>query len=138
MNLITLTICDNAFEAHNLKNRLEAEGIQAFIFDENLISLNPLYSQAIGGIKVKIAEEDLELAEKVIHAIQADDFNVSDEEDTISCPSCNSTAINSDIKDFKNLPGLLALAFSFIFFVYPIYWRKRSQCENCGLIFQKK
>jgi hypothetical protein len=45
-------------EAHLLRMRLEAGGIQAFIRDENTIQIDWLYSNALGGVRVEVAEED--------------------------------------------------------------------------------
>lgn len=137
MDLITIHTCDNSFEAHNLKNRLEAENIQAFIFDENLISLQPLYSQAIGGIKLKVDIQDVPSAEAILHAIDTDQYQIDREWSTLMCPNCGCNQINHNIKDFNNLPSIIALLFSFLFLVCPIYWRNRSQCEDCGHIFSK-
>lgn len=46
---------DNLFE-------LEAEGIRAFVIDEELVMANWLYSGAVGGVKVKVREGDVERA----------------------------------------------------------------------------
>ena len=60
MGLITVKIFDNAFEAHLLKTKLENEGIPCYLFDENIVGLNPFYNFAVGGIKLKISEQDKE------------------------------------------------------------------------------
>ncbi len=49
-------------EAHLLRTRLEAEGITAYLRDENLVTLDWLYSNAVGGVKVDVADEDYERA----------------------------------------------------------------------------
>ncbi len=45
-------------EAHMLRMRLEGAGIPAFLQDENTVQMDWLYSNAIGGVKVQVAEED--------------------------------------------------------------------------------
>jgi len=42
MKLVTLKTFDNSIEAHLLKVKLESEGIRCFIFDENIVSMNPI------------------------------------------------------------------------------------------------
>ena len=60
--MITLKTFDNSIDAHLLKTKLESEGISCVLFDENIVSLDPLYNMAVGGIKLRIAENDQEKA----------------------------------------------------------------------------
>jgi Putative prokaryotic signal transducing protein len=55
-------------EAHLLRMRLEAGGIQAFIRDENTIQIDWLYSNALGGVRVEVAEEDEAAARELLAA----------------------------------------------------------------------
>jgi len=43
-----------------IHGRLEANGIGCFIADDNVTAMNPLYNNALGGVKLKIFEKDLE------------------------------------------------------------------------------
>ncbi|RWY50900.1 putative signal transducing protein [Mucilaginibacter gilvus] len=52
--------------AHIIRTRLEDAGIPCFIADENTVSAHPFYNQAIGGIKIKIFEHDLERCRGVL------------------------------------------------------------------------
>lgn len=52
--------------AHIIRTRLEDAGIPCFIADENTIGAQPFYNQAIGGIKLKIFERDLERCKEVL------------------------------------------------------------------------
>ena len=56
----------DSYQAHILKGVLETSGIPAFIHDEQLATINWMYSQAIGGVKVKVPEEYYEKAILVI------------------------------------------------------------------------
>jgi hypothetical protein len=49
-------------DAHLLRMRLEAGGIQAFIQDKNMIQWDWLLSNAVGGVRVQVADEDLKAA----------------------------------------------------------------------------
>ena len=55
-------------EAHLLRMRLEAGGIQAFIRDENTIQVDWLYSNAMGGVRVEVAEEDVAATRELLAA----------------------------------------------------------------------
>jgi hypothetical protein len=49
-------------DAYLLRARLEGSGITAYVRDENLITLDWLYSNAVGGVKVDVMGEDYESA----------------------------------------------------------------------------
>jgi len=53
MELVTFKTFNNPIEAHLCKTKLESEDILYFIFDENMVSLNPFYNYMLGGIKLK-------------------------------------------------------------------------------------
>lgn len=59
-------------EAHMLISRLEGNGIPAFIRDEHMVSLDWLASNAIGGVKVDVGDDDYERALELIAAGPAD------------------------------------------------------------------
>ena len=54
-------------EAHLLIARLEGSGIAAFARDEHMVTLDWLASNAIGGVKVDVADEDWEQALDVLN-----------------------------------------------------------------------
>jgi tetratricopeptide (TPR) repeat protein len=60
--LVTIAAFSFPAQAHVVKGRLEAEGIRAFVVDEELVTANWLYSGAVGGVKVKVREGDVERA----------------------------------------------------------------------------
>jgi len=45
---------------------LEAEGIGAFLLDDKLIAINPLLSNAVGGVKVAVPAEQAERAREIL------------------------------------------------------------------------
>lgn len=53
-------------EASLLTGMLEQSGIPVFVKDEFTILLNPLYSNAVGGVKVQVLVEDLTSAMQVL------------------------------------------------------------------------
>lgn len=60
-----------AAEIAVLRTKLEFENIRFIIQDENIVSIDPFASIAYGGIKLKIHEEDLERARKIIEDFQS-------------------------------------------------------------------
>ena len=70
MALVTIKTFDNSIDAHMLRSRLENEGIGCYLFDENVVSLNPLYNVTVGGIKLKINDFDVEKAQVIINEVE--------------------------------------------------------------------
>ncbi len=76
----TIATFTSPMDANMLVARLEGSGIAAFTRDENMISLDWLASNAIGGVKVDVAEEDVEKALAVLNAATAEEQDVSNRE----------------------------------------------------------
>jgi len=64
--LTIIATFSHPFEAHLAKGKLESEGVEAFIADENIVGINWLYSNLVGGVKLKVWEEDREEALKIL------------------------------------------------------------------------
>jgi Putative prokaryotic signal transducing protein len=65
-HLVTVTSCSKPAEALAIRLQLEAAGVPVFLADEFTISMDWLLSNAIGGIKVQVAEADVPRACEVL------------------------------------------------------------------------
>lgn len=135
MGLEIVKIFDTGIEAHILRNKLEGENISAYVFDENIVTLNPLLNFAVGGVKLKVDEADLERAKAIVAEI--DDQPYTDEKDKIlQCPKCNSTELYSDFKSMKGPTGIISAIVSFVLTVFPIYYKSVYRCKACNTEFK--
>ena len=137
MELITVKVFDNSIEAHILKSRLESEGIDCFIFDDNMVSLNPLYNVTLGGIKLKVRAVDVEQVNTIIDQIDSLK-SVDDNDQIIKCPNCDSTDLYTGYKSMKGTKGILSAIVSFLFMVFPIYYKTVYKCKVCGDEFRRE
>jgi hypothetical protein len=64
--MVTIATFTNTPEAHLLRMRLESGGISAYLQDENTIQMDWGLSNAIGGVRVQVADEDLEAARELL------------------------------------------------------------------------
>lgn len=135
MELITIKTFDNPMEAHIVKSRLENEGIHCFLFDENMVSLNPLYNVTVGGIKLKINDKDTEKAKQVLKEIQKSPIT-DESNDELRCPSCASNDLISGYKSMRGGSGFFAAIISFVLMVFPIYYKTVYKCKNCDNEFR--
>lgn len=49
----------NVYEAHLVKSLLEGSGIKVVLFDAEMSTLNPFFTNAVGGIKLAVDEGDV-------------------------------------------------------------------------------
>jgi len=71
--LTTVYSYENPAEAHAAKNRLEAEGIAAFVADESAANMLSYMGSAIGGAKLQVAESDAEWSLRILFPEQTQD-----------------------------------------------------------------
>lgn len=64
----TLATFNAPIDAHMLVSRLEGNGIRAYTRDEHMVTLDWLASNAIGGVKVDVSDEDYDRARELIAA----------------------------------------------------------------------
>ncbi|CAN5190146.1 hypothetical protein BH09BAC6_BH09BAC6_32130 [soil metagenome] len=138
--IITLESYYDPMLAHIIRTRLEANGIQCFIADENTIGANPLYNQAIGGVKLKIFERDLEKCREILATEgdlhEQDHYELDEETNThIICPYCASTNVQNIAIDKDKDQWGTALN-SFMNLVNPFYAQNNWHCNNCGRDFE--
>ena len=122
-------------EAQIIKGRLEADGIQVFLTDNLTIDTDPLVSNAIGGVKLKVLSHQAMEAQHILDSIKK--YSIDDEGNTMNCPKCRSEHVElfSTIKDAKSLFWFI---FGVLFSSLPFYTRHKYRCENCKTEFDLK
>jgi hypothetical protein len=66
MNFIQLRSFDNYINAHIQLEMLRSEGINCHLADEYTITIDPLLSPAIGGMKLMVDTTQAELAQELL------------------------------------------------------------------------
>ena len=64
--LVTVATYDKLTDAHIALGRLAVEGIEAQLFDEQMVQMDWLYAIALGGIKLRVTRGDESAARKVL------------------------------------------------------------------------
>jgi hypothetical protein len=78
--LVTIAVYVAPYEAEMAKGELEAYGIPSFVLDQFAIGANPLYSNALGGIKLQVPATYAEEAHKIITAQATSEVSQNEEE----------------------------------------------------------
>lgn len=101
-NLITLTTYTYNTEAFVLVAKLEAEGIKSFLKNEHLLSTQQFLSNAVGGLEVQVAEEDLEKARAILKSMELEKTAAEElpagltkgyAKVLVYCPECESSHV---------------------------------------------
>ncbi len=130
----------NPIEANIIKGRLEDSDIPCFLTDENVSTINPLYNQAIGGVKLNVFERDVArinelLAENFQGLTENEPENIDASEDKILCEICGSDNVSWGQATKKRFSWWVTVL-SFFFIVYPFKANKCYHCYNCGHEFK--
>lgn len=117
-------------EAEVLAARLRAFGINAELPDRYTASNNPFLTPALGGIRVMVADEDLEEALRILNEPIV--INGGTDEDDEKCPKCGSTSIEPNRPSHSFLDAFVSIVVGALFVVR----RPRMKCQKCGNVFR--
>lgn len=132
---VTIARFQYSSEAQIVKGRLEADGIQVFLKDNITIDTDPLVSNAIGGIKLRVRAEDELEAQSILGAIKI--HSLDDNGNPIVCPNCGKTQVDL-YSTIDSLKSFLAFLFGILTFTLPFHTRYKYVCENCKTEFPYK
>ena len=122
-------------EAQIMKGRLEADGIQCFLPDVHTIDTDPLVSNAIGGVKLKVTEKDANAALEALESVSK--FSVDNRGSEISCPRCSGSKVML-MSHVRSLKSLLFFTFSFFLTALPLNIKYDYHCNDCSFKFKLK
>lgn len=119
-------------EAYLFKGKLESEGIEVFLQNENTINTDPLLSNALGGVKLFVKSEDVMKAKQILAAIP--EYSVNDKGELLSCPNCGATTI-SMVNSIKDVKSFLAFIYGLLTLSMPLFAKQKYKCESCAFEF---
>ena len=67
-DLVTVASFPDVAEAELAKERLELEGIRAFVIDAQTAGVMPFLTSATGGVRVQVEPQDVERAKEILAA----------------------------------------------------------------------
>jgi hypothetical protein len=133
--IVTLDAFYDPMLAEIIRTRLEANNIPCFIADNNIIGANPLYNQAMGGVKIKVFEHDVEKCREILS--QSEELALIDDiidQSETTCPHCKSSNVRYGAATHVKTNWFFSLI-SFLLATYP-FPRKAWHCFNCGKDFE--
>ena len=142
--LITIANFSHPTEADPVVAWLESEGIECFVTNEHTITMNWLYSNAIGGVGVRVKAADVERANEILQAVSTPDTvgdestptdsemdQESDATSEICCPKCGSENVY-----YEKFSRRLVFA-SWVILSVPLpFLKKKWKCRECEHLFK--
>jgi len=122
-NYSVLATFEYSTEAQLMVSKLDSEGIKTMLMDEKTIDSDPLISQAIGGVKLLIHNDDFEKAVIIYNEIRV--YQKDENGNNLHCPSCNSTHILVAPPERKNI----------FYMLFPFFEKTKHICNDCKKIF---
>ena len=124
--MITIASFDNTEQAELLKDQLEQEGVRAFVADGAIVTLNWLYSNAVGGVKVQVNEADVERARGLLEELGAAACAPA-ALSPYRCPCCGSTKV-----EFRRVSKTFFMLSLLVLGIPLAFYRPRCHCLACG------
>lgn len=124
MDFVTVRTFNNYLSANMLLARLRDGGIHCFLKDEFTVTVDPILTGAVGGIKLIVDKKD----ESEVLALLA----VFDQEflDQATCPNCG--AHQMELVPRRSAPNMITAVLSWLFSSYAVSVENVYKCGNCG------
>ncbi len=116
-------------EAHIAYGQLAENGIESFLQDEFTVTIDPVLTNAVGGIKLTVRDEDADQANEILFAFEAD------RKEKQACPNCGSTDVEYIVTDAPK--NWLMAVVSFSLSSMPVSAEKKYHCFHCGFEFSE-
>lgn len=129
MDLVCVQTFSDYVEAHIVMGALQNEGIKCWLKDENIVTINPLFTNAVGGIKLMVAEDQQQDARKILQQLD------EEKKKKYTCTHCGSSNIQfitsnrKPVNWFSKIAGLFLLN-------HPIGAKQIWHCFDCGGEFE--
>lgn len=128
MSFAVLRSYDRYIPAHLAKQQLEEAGFHAFLQDENTVTIDPILTNAIGGIKLVVPPNEFEAAHHFLLQIE-ERF-----QQTLTCPVCGSHEVQYVTKQRDSANWLMAIL-TFMFGSYAVAPHYVYRCFQCNQEF---
>jgi hypothetical protein len=130
MHFVPLRTFDNYVEANIVMNMLVASDINAHLKDEYSVTIDPLLSPALGGIKLMVHYTQVERAWGLLEDAEAKYL------ETIPCPVCKAHSLKI-ISVTKKYRCKLSAVINMIVSGKSVELVKMYQCSACGYDFKE-
>lgn len=124
MDFVTIRTFQNYFSAHILLSKLKDAGMECYLKDEFTVTIDPILSNAVGGIKLIVKKDDEKEA--------CDLLQVFDQQYMRSavCPKCGNQTI--ELVPKKTTANMMTAILTWLLGSYALSAKNVYQCSSCG------
>jgi predicted nucleic acid-binding Zn ribbon protein len=124
MELVIIKRFSNYFLANIYLTRLQDCSIECYLKDEYTVTIDPILSNAIGGIKLVVKKEDAEEALQLVKKFDEDYLK------SVKCPKCGASDFTYIAK--PGVENFATAILTWLFSSYAIAPNYVYKCGNCG------
>ena len=129
MSYTLVNTYDNYIDANLHLMQLQEEGINCWLKDEHTVTIDPILTNAIGGIKLMVHETQKERAKDLLRTI------INKAKENRACPHCGSLNVEYIVSNRKPSNWLSAIV-TFFLGSYAMASKKVYHCFDCGKEFE--
>jgi predicted RNA-binding Zn-ribbon protein involved in translation (DUF1610 family) len=128
---VVAQVFTNYIDANIIMGRLEEEGINCWLKDENTVTIDPILTNAVGGIKLMVAETQAERAFELLREFR------NEQQSVLKCPRCGSTNVEF-VTTPRKASNWIGVIVGFLFTNFALSADRVYHCFNCGFEFEKE
>ena len=129
MKFVIAQVYNNYIDANIIMGRLEEEGINCWLKDENTVTIDPILTNAVGGIKLMVPESQAERAFELLKQFRSQQQSILK---CLRCGSANVEFVTTPRKASNWFGGIIG----FLFTSYALSADKVYHCFDCGFEFE--
>jgi Zn finger protein HypA/HybF involved in hydrogenase expression len=124
MDFVLLNSYSNYIDAHIARGVLEEEGISCWLKDENTVTIDPILTNAVGGIKIMVPQSEAPRAWEILSELR------KEQKKAVICPQCGSDNTELVSTPRKAINWLSAVS-TFVLGDYALTIDKVNHCFDC-------
>jgi hypothetical protein len=126
-DLVTVQAFSTGLDAHVACAVLQSAGLDASLRDEHVVSMQWLFSNAVGGVKLQVPADQVDLARDMLFRPASADEAAGATAENDPCPRCGGT------RDTSVLWGRQPAVLTWLLMGVPLFpIRRRRMCAGCG------
>ncbi len=125
MEFILVQSYDNYISAHIAMGRLQEDGLTCWLKDEYTLTVDPILTNAVGGIKLMVAKADAQKAWDILERERREHQALA------PCPNCGSTNVEL-VSTPRKASNWASAIIGFFFTSYAMPVDKVNHCFDCN------
>lgn len=130
MEYVQLRSFDNYIEANIVLTMLQAAHVVCYLKDEHTVTIDPLLSPAIGGMKLMVHHTHAERAWSLMDEAEAQYLK------SFACPVCHAHALQA-VSVHRQYSSRFSALVSMLLNGQAVEEKKIYKCQSCGYDFKE-